>query len=346
MKDMFDRVSRRTRLSVLTLLIGMQGVSFAAAENITLKLGHTLPASHYIAEHLVKKVTTDIEAASGGEIKFELFPAGQLGKDIPGLLKSGLLDVGVVITGLYPEKYPLSSVAELPEAAKSACEGSDKMWALAKSGGTLDEVEYKSQGIRALSASLLAPYALFTRGKTVEKVSDVSGLKLWTSGPAAQKAVLELGGVPIRIPSPELYDAATRGTIDGAIFPYSGLTQYKLEPILTQATNGVNFGSGVFILGIAEKRWNEISEAHRKIISEQMAVAQKSFCEWIDSSNAQLRDEVGAKSGYVMTELDPTAKEEFSKKLQKVGEDWAADMDSKGRQGSAVLKAFREAAAQ
>lgn len=343
MTGLMGRICKYAGLPLLGALLALPGAP-AWAETVTLKLGHTLPAAHYIQEHLVNKFAAGIEQASGGEIKFEMYPAAQLGKDTAGLLGSGLLDMGIVITGLQADKYPLSSVAELPEISSSACDGSAKAWALAQPGGLLDELEFKPQGLRVLSAHLLAAYVLFTRNKEVRSVADVSGLKLWASGPAAQKAIAELGGVAIRIPSPELYDAATRGTIDGAIFPYSGLTQYKLEPILKHAANGVNFGSGVFFVNMTDKRWNELSEKHRAIIAEQVQAAQQSFCEWIDNSNGELRKQTAGVEGYVMVDLDDAAKKEFVERLEKVQNDWAADLDSKGRQGSAVLKAFREAA--
>ncbi|MDR5651035.1 TRAP transporter substrate-binding protein DctP [Ruixingdingia sedimenti] len=342
MASLARKIIGRARIPAFAALVAMQGAAPALAEPVVLKFGHTLPATHYIQVNLFDVFAAGIEKASNGEIRFEFYPAAQLGKDTTGLITSGIVDMGMVITGLAPEKFPHSSVAELPAVSSSACDGSAKMWALAQPGGLLDELEYRPAGIRALSAHLLAPYLLFSRGK-VETLADVKGLKIWASGPAVQKTIETLDGVAIRIPSPELYDAATRGTVDAAIFPYSGIKQYKLEPILKHALNGVNFGSGTYLVATSEARWNKLTEDQQKLISEQLAIAERSYCAWTDQTEKDLRAEIAQVPGYVMVDLEGAEQEAFVGRLQNVGRDWAAGLDAVGRQGTAVLEAYMAA---
>ncbi len=340
-------VLKAARLPALAALVTMQGAAASfAADPIILKYGTTLPGNHYLSEHLYKPFMAGVERETHGEIKFEYYPASQLGKDATILLKSGLLDLAMVIPGLAPEKYPLSAVVDLPQIADSACEGSHKAWVLAQPGGVLDKLEYKPAGIRALSAQLLAPYALHTRSKKVDSLADVKGLKLWVSGAVQQEAVSEMGGIPIRIPSPELYDAATRGTVDGALFPYTGITQYNLDPVLKNAVSGVTFGTGMSFIGTTEKRWASLSEAQRKIITDEINKASESFCKWADETDAGIRKKLSETSGYTVSELTPEARKEFSAALAAVGDKWAKGMDSRGRPGTMVLKAIREAPGQ
>lgn len=334
-------------VSILSAFLALQSARTSlAAEPIILKFGTTLPGNHYLSEHLYKIFMAGVERETQGEIKFQYYPAAQLGKDTTTLLKSGLLDMALIIPGLFAEKYPLSAVVDLPQIAGSACEGSNKAWVLVQPGGALDTFEYKPAGIRALSAQLLAPYVLHTQSKKIEKLADIRGVKLWVSGAVQQEAVKEMGGIAIRIPSPELYDAATRGTIDGALFPYTGIAQYNLDPVLKNALSGVTFGAGLSFIAITEKRWASLSEAHRNIIAAEIAKASASFCRWADENEAQLRKKIDAGSGHSVSQLTPQARDEFSAALAAVGDKWARDMDARGRPGTIVLKAIRDASGQ
>lgn len=346
MKQGFSRVKAVLLTGAAIVILSLAPGSFAHAEDVTLKLGSVLPAKHYISERLVDRFMNEVTEKSKGSIKFQSYPASQLGKDVPATMASGLLDMGVVITGHYPAKFPLTSVGELPEGAKDACEGSAKMWTLTKPGGLLAEKEFTPKGMRVLNANMLAPYVLFTRNKKVEKLADVAGLKIWSSGPAAEKAISEMSGVPIKVSSTELYDSAMRGTVDGAVFPYSGLTQYELEPILKYAVDGVNFGSGVFFLTVNEKTWNRLSEEQRAMMSEAALNAQHSFCEWINTSDNELRAKVGAREGYTVTVLQGAARDEFVERLKEGAAHWAETMDKAGQPGSEVLKAYQNVKAE
>jgi TRAP-type C4-dicarboxylate transport system substrate-binding protein len=55
-------------------------------------------------------------ALSNGRIKFEWYPAEQLGKakDLLALVQTGVADMADVVPGYVPDKLPLSGVAELP----------------------------------------------------------------------------------------------------------------------------------------------------------------------------------------------------------------------------------------
>ena len=64
-------------LALLTTAL-MSGT--AAAQDVTLRLSHWVPPTHPIAAKSLTPWTEAITAASGGTIKFEIFPAGQLGK--------------------------------------------------------------------------------------------------------------------------------------------------------------------------------------------------------------------------------------------------------------------------
>jgi len=313
----------------------------ALANDVTLRLGHRWPANHYIQTQLIDPFVSAVTERTGGSVTFEQYPAGQLGGDIPATMHSGLLDMGAIATGSHPDLFPLAPVGELPQGAATACEGSARIGALARPGGILDQQEWAPQGFRVLTASMLAPYVLFMRTTEVHSLDDLAGEKIWASGPAAETAIRAMNGVPIRIPSTELFDSATRGTVDGAIFPYSGIMQYGLIPTLSTSVHGVNFGSGVFFLAINSDQWDELDADQQEIITQAAHEAETSFCAYIDRTDAENHAAAAATDGFTAVTLEGEALDNFNTVLNGVAEAWATQLDGVGRPGTEVLQAYR-----
>src|SRR5215217_1022313 len=96
-----------------------------AQDSITLRV-----ADHYSPEHLTAKYTIKffmdrVKALTNGKVKFEYFPAEQLGKakDMLSLTQGGIVDIGLVAPAYISEKMPLSAVAELPGTYATSCQG-------------------------------------------------------------------------------------------------------------------------------------------------------------------------------------------------------------------------------
>src|SRR3546814_11068627 len=88
---------------------------------------------------------------------------------------------------------------------------------LAHAGGILDENEFAPAGIRLLFTIVLPPYQVFLGKKQIEGLKTFEGLKIRSSGGAKELAVRKIGAVPISMSTPEVYEALSRGTIDGML---------------------------------------------------------------------------------------------------------------------------------
>ena len=194
-------------------------VPASAQAQETFKVSQVFPSTHWHWIEGMKIFTETVEQASGGKIKFEVYHAGQLGKETTTLVTSGLAEFGLLVPSYETAKLPLTSVAELPGMHSTACEGTAKYWNLAKEGGALYEAEYKRLGVRPLYVILLAPYQVMTAAKKISTLDDLAGLKIRASGAAIDKTIRSLGAVPVRVTSNELYDSLSRGTVDGGFWP-------------------------------------------------------------------------------------------------------------------------------
>src|SRR5690606_9939277 len=87
-----------------------------ASAQQTFRVGDPFPTGHYIAENTIKPFMAEVEKRTNGQVKFEYYPAQQLGKakDLMSLALSGVADIAYVAPSFVTDKLPLSVVAELP----------------------------------------------------------------------------------------------------------------------------------------------------------------------------------------------------------------------------------------
>jgi len=316
-------------------------VQAVAQDKVILKFGHILPANHYIAEHNIKVLAQSVEERTGGAVSFEIYPASQLGKDVPALLQSGVLDIAAISVSQYPEKFPLSSVAELPGQFSTACVGSQAAMPLLEDGALLDRVEFQPAGVQVLSAGALPPYPFFGKGKRVNTVADFAGIKTWVNGPAMERTVAVLGGVPIKIASPELYEAASRGTLDAMMFPYAGMFQYDLNNLVEFTIEDIYMGTGMFVIGISDASLGKLSEEQKQILMDEAIKVQDSFCAWADNNADELKAQLAAQDGFEVIRFSEADHAAFREKTGSVADEWAAGMEATGKPGREVLEAYR-----
>ncbi|MDR5651682.1 TRAP transporter substrate-binding protein DctP [Ruixingdingia sedimenti] len=314
----------------------------ATAEPVTLKFGHVFPETHYIWQHGGKHFA-DAVAASGTGIDFQYFPAGQLGRDYVSAMESGLADVAILVPSYTPAKLPLTSVAELPVAYKDGCEGTAKLWHIARDGGPLAGAELAPQGMRALFVTVLPGYKIVTTGKRVATMADVAGLKLRAAGPAMEQTARAYGATPIQITGPETYDAMQRGTVDGAFFPYHAIPAFGLEPLIKNGIEGPSIGTATVIFAMSQAKWDALTDDQRAAIDNAAMASQAYTCRWLEDEEARVRQEMIDKHGYAPVVLSADDTAAWQARLSSVSDDWVSRMESQKLPGGELLKAFRDA---
>ncbi|WP_162409752.1 TRAP transporter substrate-binding protein DctP [Acuticoccus sediminis] len=308
----------------------------------TLRMGDSFPVGHYISENLAKFFMDDVKDRSGGEIDFEYFPAQQMGKakDMLQLTQSGVLDIGYVAPSYISDKLPLSAVAELPEAFSSACEGTKAFWKLVKPGGLLDEVEIAPNGMRVLMVLVLPPYQIFTKDRDITGLDSFKGLKLRTTGGAKEIATQRIEAVPVQIPAPEVRDSLSRGTLDALLFPVSSILPYDVQSYLHQATTNQNFGSFVIAYMISKQKWDSLSPETQQVLTESGEAATAHSCADTDALEDKDRQTI-TEAGVEFVTLPDADSEKIKTLMAGVGDEWAEELEGRGKPGRAVLDGFR-----
>lgn len=318
----------------------------ASAQEVTLRMGDSLPVGHVIAETATQPWIDLVTARLDGRLKIDYFPAQQIGKakDFLRLTQSGLVDIGYIGPAYITEKMPLSAVAELPGTSKTSCEVMRSYWTLVKDGGWLFENEYKPNGIRPLFVVGLPPYQLILGNDDVVSAENLAGKKIRAAGGAQSLTLEELGMVPVRMAPPEIYDAMSRGTVDGALLAYISVDSYKLTPITKMVSNGQNFGTVVVAYSINEKKWQLLPDDMRAVfkdVGDQMVeIACKGFDDREDAAAKELQ-----AAGIAFAPLSEADTSVLQGTNDKIAGDWARALDDRGLPGSEALEQFEAALA-
>jgi len=335
-------------LTTCTILAAVGALAVAtsasAQDKIKLRVADSLPVGHYIANYTIKPWMEAMTKASDGRVAFEYYPSEQLGKakDLLSLTLSGVTDVGYVAPSYVSDKMPLSAVAQLPGGFTTSCEGTLAYWKIATGNGVIAKKELAANGVRLLATVVAYPYQIFTSKQRLEGMGSVEGLKLRTTGGAMDIMMKKLKGVPIQMAGPEVYDSLSRGTLDGLVFPFSGVTGYDLQGLVKWATFEENFGSFVYNYVISERRFKQlppdVQQAMMTIGEEQTRKA----CAMVDRDVRPDMEKL-KKAGVTFVSFPPEEKEKIRETLAPVSTEWAADLDRRGKPGTEALNAFRAA---
>ena len=340
-----DAVRKLSILTLATLALGLARAPVMAqtADAVTLKVADSFPVGHFIPKGATIPFMEEVTKRTGGKVKFEYYPAQQLGKatDLLNLTVSGVTEIGYVGMSYVSDKMPLSSVAQLPGSFSTACEGTLAYWKMAK-GETLGKHEFAANKVRPLFAIVLEPYQFYTVNKLIRTPDDAKGQKLRSTGGAMDLFARKIGAIPVRMAAPEVRESLSRGTLDGLIFPNESVTSYDLQKLVKHGTKGGNFGSFVAAYVISEAAWVNLPKATQDILTEAGDSATKAICKEVDA-NVDRAQSALAAAGVKFHTLTASERKPFEDLSDEVAKDWAEGLDKRGKLGSQALAEFRAA---
>lgn len=326
-------------------LAAVAALAFTAAPALAqtkLKVADSFPVGHYLPKYFTTPMMERLKADPGNkDYEWEYYPAQQMGKakDYLQLVQSGVIDIAYVAPGFISDKLPLSVVAELPLPYHGSCTASKAYWNMVRPGGLLDKLEFAPAGVRVLYSIVLPPYQVLTR-KPFTRLADLENLKLRASGSAKELLIKKLKAVPVLIPSPEVYEALSRGTIDGVLFPINSVAPYELQKLSKDGTLGENFGSFVATWVISEKRFKSLPAKMQADLNAMGDELVAKACVQVENDEAGDAQKIKA-AGVTLGPLPAEDRATLLKLAEEVSADWAQGMDKRGKAGTEVLNAMK-----
>jgi len=131
--------------------------------------------------------------------------------------------------------------------------------------------EWRDKGLVYLGGYATPPYILFCR-EPVRNLAEFQGKRIRTAGSTVSLWVEEAGGVPVNVPSSEMYTGLERGTLDCASNAASDLIDrslWEVAPHTTVLPTGMYWSGPQW--GYNPDFWASLSAEHRSILMQATA---------------------------------------------------------------------------
>jgi TRAP-type C4-dicarboxylate transport system substrate-binding protein len=254
----------------------------AAEKTFVLKMTNFLPPSHVITLAL-DQWGKDLEKASNGRIKVRQYSAATLATAVQqyDAVTRGIADVGNHVVGYTVNRFPLCEVLDLPVGIPNGVTASNMM------NDFYNKFKPKElNNVKVLWLHGQGPGYVCLRNKPVQKIDDLAKLKLRTYGGNA-RFVQALGGTPVAMPMTEVYDALSRGMVDGLLSGLEGLEGWRTgEHIKYITENKWTAYTATMIVVMNKKTWNSMPADLQKIIDSVSAEQSEKFGKAWDAAEA------------------------------------------------------------
>ena len=243
----------------------------AKAETITLKLSHFVPPQHAFHKWVVEW-TQKIEKESGGRLKFEIYPNGQLvgppNRQFDAA-RNGITDIAFCIHGVTPGRYPMTELANLPFTWPSSGVSLPEM------GKRMTELAPKylaaeHTGLHILFMSMANPVVLWSK-TPINSIADYKGKKIRYASITNKQLLEAMGAVALLIPPQESQDALAKGIAEGATFPYEAGFAYNLASVVPYAIEP-GMASATFALVMNPAKYNSLPPDLRAILDKEAGI--------------------------------------------------------------------------
>ncbi len=202
----------------IAVALSLAAVNAAAADPVIMKFGINNPVKEFNqawTSHQVLK--NEIEARSGGKLKVELYPGGQLGniESMVNQVRRGTIQATDPADGHFATTYPLIQILSIPYLFSNR----EVAWKVLDGpfGQKLIEDMAQKTGLRPLFWQENGGFRHYSNSKrAIHSPADMKGLKIRTMNiPLHMKIVEDLGGSATPINWSELYTSLQTGVVDG-----------------------------------------------------------------------------------------------------------------------------------
>jgi TRAP-type C4-dicarboxylate transport system substrate-binding protein len=314
-----------------------------AQQTVTLKF-HTFmaPMSNvWLTMH--KPWMEKVEKDSGGRIKFEAYPAMQLGGTPVQLYdqaRDGVVDVVWTLPGNTAGRFPRIEVFELPFMMSNAEATSKAYWEYFQ---TQCPDEFKETQVIALQVH--GPGMFHSATKQIKGVADLKGMKV--RGPTRQvtKMLASVGATPVGMPLPQIPDALSKGTIDACVIPWEVVPSVKVHELTKFHSEFDSTGPALytttFVMAMNKPKYDSLAPDLKKVIDAHSGMATSALLGKTQQGNDPLGRKAAVDRGNSIIQIGAAEREQFLKLSAAIDDEWVADMDKRGYKGAQLLSSAK-----
>jgi TRAP-type transport system periplasmic protein len=319
------------------MCIGMGSPAWAAPEKpIELKVMIFTPPDSPMNKDVFIPWGKKVEELTGGRVKVVTYPGELLGKlkETYERTLSGVADIGWAFCNQMPGQFPLLMGFELPFMFSHPVRATRVVWETFQKEPSL-QAEFRE--VKVLWVHSGAAGQLHTTQKAVRTMEDLKGLKIRVPGGSQAAAIKALGGTVVGMPTPDIYLALERKTIDGVIIPWEAVKAYRFHEFTKYHTEiSLSFGTGMAIMN--KKKWESLSPDVQKIIDSLSGAsgAELSAKAW-EKTDTEALQMVKGMTGQEI--INPPANEmaRWKKTVEPIWDEWVKEMEGKKLPAKKIL---------
>jgi TRAP-type C4-dicarboxylate transport system substrate-binding protein len=307
----------------------------AAAQEKTfnLKLSHWVPATHPLQKAL-EDWGSSIEKATGGTVKYKVYPAQQLGKaaDHYDMVRDGIADVVYISPGYQPGRFPIVDAANLPfmiGEAKGGIAAVDE-WYRKYAGKEMKEVKF-------CFAFIHDPGSFHSRTKKIVVPGDIKGLKIRPAHATMATWVTQLGGTNVHSSAVEIREVLDRGVADAATAPWGSIPLLGIDKVTKYHMDAALYATA-FTWLVNRAKYDQMSARQKKVLDDHCTTqwAVRAAGPWADFEHAGIA-KLKADPKREVYPITPAQLAEWKKASEPVVKVWADAVRKKGHDADAIL---------
>ncbi|VCU70413.1 Bacterial extracellular solute-binding protein, family 7 [Pigmentiphaga humi] len=279
-----------------------------------------------------------IEAETGGTLKITI-PASSLAPSPRqwDIVSQKVADLAVVAHYSQRSRLQLPLIADLPFNAANAESASVALWNVQQK--YFDQAnEFK--GMKLLSMHTLPPRHLVSSDKEVKTIEDFRALKVWTPAGELTDIVRGLGGVAVYSTLAQLYEYASKHTVDAFMVGPGTIAQQKVGDYvkyMMEVPGG--FGTVSFAVVMNGDTWNGLSDAQRAAVQRAAEGLPQRTGRAIDERERDgmkaIKLQVSQASADILAKMEPVMRTQEYEWVESARKRGVANPEQ-------VLKAYRE----
>jgi TRAP-type C4-dicarboxylate transport system substrate-binding protein len=302
-----------------------------------LKLASFVPPTHVIWTDVITPWTREVAKLSNNQLTIRLFPAMQLGGRPPDLYRQvvqGISDITFTLPGYTSSDFPMMALTELPGIAKSADDGTRKLWSRFDKFLARD---FKDTKVLMLWNSDTA--SLMSRSKPIRTLEDLKGMKIRTPSAAQSAQLTALGAIPVDMPANQIYNNLDRGVIDASMIPMSAALDFKLIEVAKYFTVEAPLGRSPFLVAMNRARYEKLPANLKKVIDDTTGLKLSlKGAETYDKKNDQAL--AAAKKTRELVELSPQEQKRWTAAFKPMIEQQVAAGEKAGLPARGLVSAY------
>ena len=317
---------RRLLSTIAALVCGAVLSSGAADAAERLRVAGNFPADHTATEAM-EVFKTELEKATDGAIKVDLFPAMQLGgaQENVDQVRSGTIFGVFTSIAYFTRTVPEYEAVSLPFLFDSR---EDAFRVIDGPVGALFDAKMAEKGFVNLGYGELGFRHTTNNLRPITGVADFKDMKIRLQPNEVHLETFRaLGANPVAMDVKELYSALQQGVLDGQENPYNIIATRRFNEVQKHLSNSGHFYD--FINAVANKRlFDKLSPDHQKAVR----AAMKAAMDWQRAEAAKRDDEWRqelVKRGMTFTPISDETRAELRKATASVVEGLKTRIDPK-----------------